>query len=168
MGIHSTAQVDASAQIDPTAEIGPFAVIGPDTIVGARTKIGAHVATLGDSWESFGALNDTGRSIVIPRTRRGQEIVHRAMAKRYIEATPIEAVSVSSAQENLLTRRREVFGRLFAMKLLLIPTPRYVGFSLFRSWIRLPLLEKARTILGTFRRLVLRGLWRRRPLFERL
>ena len=121
----------------------------------------------GDAWESYGVLNDTGRSIVIPRTRRGQEIVQRAMAKKYIELIPLKAAAVSSAQGNLLTRRREIFGRIFAMKLLLIPTPRYVGFSLFRSWICLPLLEKARTVLGTLRRLVQQGLWRRRPLFER-
>ena len=87
------------------------------------------------------------------------------MAARYVELAPIGASAVLSAQTDLLARRRELFGRLLAMKLLLMPTPRFAGFSLLRSWIRLPLLEKARTVLGTLRRLVQRGLWRRRPPF---
>ena len=119
----------------------------------------------GDAWENYGASSDPGRSIVIVRTRRGQEILHRAMAARYVELAPIGASAVLSAQTDLLARRRELFGRLLAMKLLLMPTPRFAGFSLLRSWIRLPLLEKARTVLGTLRRLVRRGLWRRRPPF---
>ncbi|PYM38363.1 MAG: coenzyme F420 hydrogenase [Candidatus Rokuibacteriota bacterium] len=114
---------------------------------------------------SYGASSDPGRSIVIVRTRRGQEILHRAMSARYVELAPIGASPVLSAQTDLLARRRELFGRLLAMKLLLMPTPRFAGFSLLRSWIRLPLLEKARTVLGTLRRLVRRGLWRRRPPF---
>jgi coenzyme F420 hydrogenase subunit beta len=87
------------------------------------------------------------------------------MAAKYVELVPIGATAVLSAQTNLLARRREIFGRLLAMKLLLIPMPRLIGFSLFRSWIRLPLLEKVRTVVGTYRRLVQRGLWRRRPFF---
>lgn len=118
----------------------------------------------GDAWESYGASVDSGRSIVIVRTRRGQEILRRAMAAKYVELVPIGASAVLSAQTNLLARRREIFGRLLAMKLLLIPTPRFSGFSLFRSWIRLPLLRKVRTVVGAMRRLVQRGLWRRQPL----
>ena len=40
------------------------------------------------------------------------------------------------AQTSLLQRRRELYGRLLAMKLLFIPTPRLVNFSLLRSWLR--------------------------------
>ena len=119
----------------------------------------------GDAWESYGAASDPGRSIVIVRTRRGQEILHRAMAAKYVNLVPIGASAVLSAQRDLLARRRELFGRLLAMRLLLMPTPRFARFSLIRSWIRLPLLEKARTLLGTLRRLLQRGLWRRHPLF---
>ena len=34
----------------------------------------------------------------------------------------------------------------------------FSGFSLFRSWIKLPILTKIRTILGTLRKLIRRGL----------
>jgi hypothetical protein len=33
-----------------------------------------------------------------------------------------------------------------------------VGFSLFRSWFRLPMVGKFRSLVGTLRRIVLRGL----------
>jgi coenzyme F420 hydrogenase subunit beta len=73
---------------------------------------------------------------------------------------------VARAQSNLLARRREIFGRLFAMKLLGIPTPKFIGFSLFRSWIKLPLPMKLRTVAGTVARLIQRGRWRRQPVFN--
>ena len=120
----------------------------------------------GDAWESYQASSDPGRSIVIVRTRRGQEVLRRAMAAKYVELVPIGATAVLSAQTNLLARRREIFGRLLAMKLLLIPTPRFSGFSLFRSWIRLPLLRKVHTVVGTMWRLIQRGLCRRQLLFS--
>lgn len=121
----------------------------------------------GDAWEGYGDSTDSGRSIVIVRTLRGQEILHRAIAARYVELAALNAGAVFSAQKNLLGKRRELFGRLLAMKLLLLPVPRYHGFSLFRSWIRLPFLRKARTVLGTLRRLIQYGLWRKRALFTR-
>ncbi len=119
----------------------------------------------GDAWEKFDSGGDIGRSIVVVRTRRGQEILHRAMAAKYVELRPAGATEVLLAQPSLLERRRELFGRLLARRLLLVPIPRFVGFSLFQSWIRLPFLRKIRTVLGTMRRLVQRGQWRRQPVF---
>ena len=120
----------------------------------------------GDSWENFSSNGNgnPGLSIVVVRTRRGQEILHRALEAKYVNLQPVGATAVLAAQPSLLQRRRELFGRLLAMRLLLVPIPKFVGFSLFRSWIRLPLLRKVRTVLGTIRRLVLRGQWRRQPL----
>lgn len=115
----------------------------------------------GDAWESYGGQGDQGRSIVLVRTLRGQEILHRALKMRYVELTPIEPTAVFKAQKNLLARRRELFGRLLAMQLIMVPTPRYIGFSLFHGWARLSWVEKARTVLGSLRRLVMRGMWKR-------
>ncbi len=114
----------------------------------------------GDAWEKFDTGEDPGRSIAVVRTRRGQEILHRAIAAGYVELQLVGSEAVISAQPNLLQRRRELFGRLLAMRLLLVPTPRFAGFSLFRSWVQLSFLKKIRTVLGTLRRLVLRGQWR--------
>jgi coenzyme F420 hydrogenase subunit beta len=121
----------------------------------------------GDAWESFNKNGNPGRSIVIVRTERGREILRRAIAANYVHLTPATKEDVLAAQPNLLQKRKELFGRLLGLKLFLVPVPRFRGFSLFQNWIRLPLLEKARTFFGTAKRTMVRGLWRRRPLFAR-
>jgi coenzyme F420 hydrogenase subunit beta len=117
----------------------------------------------GDAWHEFSENNDPGRSLVLVRTERGREILRRAREAGYVDLQPRDSAAVMAAQVNLLSRRREIFGRLFARKLLLVPTPQYIGFSLLRSWIEIPFVLKCRTIVGTLVRLIQRGMWRRRP-----
>jgi coenzyme F420 hydrogenase subunit beta len=116
----------------------------------------------GDAWHKFGSPGDPGRSLVLVRTRRGQEILRRAMAAKYVELRLADDGEVLAAQTSLLSRRRELFGRLFALRLLGIPTPRCVNFFLLKSWLRLPLRRQVETVTGTLRRAVVRGWWRRR------
>jgi len=114
----------------------------------------------GDAWESYrDGSGDAGRSIVLVRTRRGQEILRRAIEAGYVQVEPIEARAVLAAQRNMLQKRRQLFGRLLAMRLFLVPVPRFEGFSLLRSWARLSLGDQVRSLLGTMRRVALRGLW---------
>jgi coenzyme F420 hydrogenase subunit beta len=68
------------------------------------------------------------------------------------------------AGQGLVRRRQEIFGRLLAMRLLLIPTPEFAGFSLFKAWMKNPIATQIKTVLGTLRRLLQRGLWHRNPL----
>lgn len=117
----------------------------------------------GDAWHKFGNPGDPGRSLVLVRTKRGQEILRRAIAANYVELTPVGAEAVLAAQPSLLNRRRELFGRLLALKLLGIPTPRFLNFGLARSWFRLSTLRQVLTVTGTLRRAVSKGWWRRRP-----
>jgi len=119
----------------------------------------------GDAWHKLSGNGDLGKSLVLVRTERGREILQRAMAANYVELSPVGTSAVLSAQASLLQRRKELFGRLLAMRLLLIPTPKFSNFSLKRSWLRLPFVRKVQTITGTFRRAAARGWWRRRPAF---
>ncbi len=121
----------------------------------------------GDAWDKFEENGDAGRSLIIVRTPRGQEILRRAIAANYVVAKPTGASQVMAAQSNLLARRREIFGRLVGMRLLGVPIPRLNGFSLSRSWLRLPLRMKARTVVGTLTRLIQRGRYRRQPVLKR-
>jgi coenzyme F420 hydrogenase subunit beta len=86
------------------------------------------------------------------------------MAAKYVELEPVGATAIPAGQPSQINRNRDLFGRLLAMRLLMVPAPKFTGFSLFRSWMRLPFLRRVRTILGTTRRLVLRGLWMRHPI----
>ena len=117
--------------------------------------------TCGDAWESFRNDGDAGRSIVLVRTPRGREILRRAIDAGYLNLQPIEAQAVFSAQPDLLDARRQLFGRLLALRLFQVPIPRFRGFSLFYSWRRLPFTIQIRSILGTMRRIVQRRLRRR-------
>lgn len=119
----------------------------------------------GDAWEQFDNGGDEGHSIAVVRTARGREILHRAMKEGYVELKPVGAQAVLAAQQNLLSRRRELFGRLAAMRLFLVPVPQFRNFSLFESWAGLPLRKRIRTVVGTGRRIFTRGMWRRRPAF---
>jgi coenzyme F420 hydrogenase subunit beta len=120
----------------------------------------------GDAWERYSKDGDPGRSIVLVRTERGRQILERARKANYVTLEPVTQTEVLSAQKNLLQRRRELFGRLLGMKLLLVPIPRFRGFSLLHSWGQLPVSGKIRSVLGTARRLVKRGLYKRQRLFD--
>ena len=115
----------------------------------------------GDAWHAYADGGGPGSSLVLVRTQKGRELLHRAIAAGYVTLERTDADAVLSAQENLLEKRREIFGRLLGMRLLLIPVPKFEGFSLFRSWVRLPFVGKCRTVAGTVVRVVQRGLWRR-------
>lgn len=117
----------------------------------------------GDAWESFDGKGGLGRSLVIVRTSRGREILHRALAAGYVQLTSASSENVLAAQPGLLRKRRELFGRLAGLRLLRVPVPQFQGFSLVRSWMSLPLSRKARTLLGTIKRVITRRLWRRKP-----
>jgi coenzyme F420 hydrogenase subunit beta len=99
---------------------------------------------------------------VIVRTERGRSILRQAVEAGYIHLTPSSAESVIQAQTNLLSRRRELFGRLAAMRMLNIPTPRFTNFLLLRSWLRLSFQRRVATVFGTLRRAVVRRWYRRR------
>jgi len=116
----------------------------------------------GDAWHRYAADGNPGRSLVVARTARGRDILRKAMTEGYLDLVPSNPENVAAAQ-GLVKRRQQVFGRLLAMRLLLVPTPDYRGFPLFRAWRETSIVSRAKTVLGTLKRLVLRGLWRRNP-----
>jgi len=116
----------------------------------------------GDAWDRFKDDGDPGRSLVLVRTERGRRILHGAQRSGYITLRRVGAENVLRAQSNLLERRRALFGRLVAFRLLGIPMPRYEGFSLLRSWLRIGPSAQVKSVLGTLRRIVKRRWYRRR------
>ncbi len=118
----------------------------------------------GDAWEQFEQNGDPGRSIVLVRTERGRRILQAARQAGYVDLQPVTTAAVMAAQENLLQRRREIFGRILALRLLGAAAPRFRNFSLFHSWIRQSPGNQIRTVLGTLRRALQRGWWHKKPL----
>jgi len=114
----------------------------------------------GDPWHRELKEDEQGWSLVVVRTERGRAILREAMRAGYINLERVEPSTIPRSQKALLTRRRHLWGRLLMMRTMGVPVPRYVGFFLFRSWLRLSSLEKLRSLAGTLKRIMLRG-WRR-------
>ena len=110
----------------------------------------------GDPWYREIHEDEPGLSLVVVRTPKGREIVRRAIESGYVVLQPAESNKLEAAQKNLLAKRSAIWGRLLAMKIFGIPAPKYVGFSLLKNWMRLPLPEKLRSVLGTTRRIMTR------------
>lgn len=117
----------------------------------------------GDAWHQFDGDGDPGRSLVLVRTLRGREFLEGARRAGYVTLNRVGAESVLRAQKDLLTRRRELFGRLAAFRMLGVPVPSYSGFSLFRGWRQIGLKRQLETVAGTLRRIVRRRWFKRRP-----
>lgn len=110
----------------------------------------------GDPWYRQIKEGEQGYSLVLVRTERGRQILHGAMKDGYVTLERANPEILTASQQNLLSKRGAIWGRLLAMKAFGIPTPRLIGFSLFKNWLSLPLKEKIRSILGTARRIIQR------------
>lgn len=110
----------------------------------------------GDPWYRQVSEGGQGHSLVLVRTELGSEILHGAMKAGYVILERAAPKILELSQKNLLSKRGAIWGRLLAMKAFRIPTPQLEGFSLLRNWLSLSLKEKARSILGTARRVIQR------------
>lgn len=114
----------------------------------------------GDPWYRDIEPDEPGRSLVLVRTEPGRRILHSAMDAGYVELEKVTLEVLPASQKALLNKRQNLFGRLLAMRIMRIPIPVYVGFSLFRNWLRLSTIKKIRSFGGTLKRIISRG-WMR-------
>lgn len=115
----------------------------------------------GDAWHRYKGDGDPGRSIILVRTERGKQVLAAAQAAGYVHLERSDAQAVFAAQPGLLQRRREIYGRLVALRMLGVAVPRYHGFHLASSWLRQRFRTQFKTIAGTLRRGLQRGWWRK-------
>ena len=125
----------------------------------------ADIST-GDAWHLYRDDGNPGESVVLARTTKGLDFVRRAMDAGYLALRPSSPERVVSGQ-GLGRRRAEVHGRLAGLRLFGVPTPEFSGFPLKTAWEQtVPALRKFRVILGTAKRVILRGLWHRNHVFS--
>lgn len=115
----------------------------------------------GDPWYRPVEADEHGSSLIVVRTSRGSGILKRAMEAGAIVARPATYQQLEDSQNNLTRKRGAVWGRLLAFRLLGVPTPRFIGYSLFNNWMALSMKEKSGSLLGTMRRIVQRGYYRK-------
>jgi len=114
----------------------------------------------GDPWYRKIEQSDQGQSLVLVRSNKGNEIIQNALKSEHISVRPAESCVLSNSQVSVLKRKQQLWGRLRAMRFMWIPVPCFKGFSLFSNWKDSSVNEKVRSIVGTFKRMILRK-WHR-------
>jgi len=110
----------------------------------------------GDPWYRKNRNAEQGYSLILIRTERGREIFHKALKEGYIMAEQVKPEVLPLSQPEFPAKRGAIWGRLLAMKMFAIPVPDYKGFPLNKNWQRIAIKEKARSLIGTVRRIVQR------------
>jgi coenzyme F420 hydrogenase subunit beta len=72
----------------------------------------------------------------------------------------VEPKTLDLSQKELQRKRGAIWGRTLSLRTLGIPAPGLSGFSLFSNWLRIPLRDKVRSVAGTIRRAISRGMYR--------
>lgn len=118
---------------------------------------------VGDPWYDRPQPGEAGRSLILARTPRGLDFVRKAISSGYLIVCELAPEKLPLAQPWLLENRGRVWGQQLACRLAGGPFPQLRGFALFAGWRKLTLKSKLRSVLGTVRRVVGRGLLRREP-----
>ncbi|KEP69282.1 hypothetical protein DL1_04975 [Thioclava dalianensis] len=92
-----------------------------------------------------------GESFVLARTAVGAEILAQAEAAGVLEVSAADPAALRDAQPVLRARRRALFARLAALRLLARPIPRYHGLDLRACARQNPILDNLRSFAGTLR-----------------
>jgi coenzyme F420 hydrogenase subunit beta len=120
--------------------------------------------SVGDPWHRPIEADEPGRSLILVRNERGRRMLASAIASGAVVAEQVSPDLVAASQPGLRDIQGEVGGRIAALRILGIPTPRYEGFRMAAIWWRdLSLQEKLRSTLGTYRRVWRKRLFRRHP-----
>ena len=114
----------------------------------------------GDPWHRQIEQSDQGYSLVLVRTEKGREILHRAMESHYLALVPAHFSTLFRGQKALLNKRQNLFGRLLAMRLMGVPTPSFNGFSLLENWRHLIVWGRLRSVLSMLWRIISEKLYR--------
>lgn len=94
-----------------------------------------------------------GRSVILTRTKNGENIVQAAMSGDYIRTEPLDLNLLPAMQPFQKRRKQLALSRLAALVVLLRPTPRFRGLRLWRAALKGGVTANLRSFLGTFVRI---------------
>lgn len=109
---------------------------------------------VGDPWYRKVEEGESGKSLIIARTKKGLEIIQAAEKDGYIILESKNSELLPLSQPNLLNARGALWGRLNTLKLFGAAIPKYTGFNMLPFWIKnLTLSEKIKSVSGTAKRI---------------
>lgn len=121
--------------------------------------------SVGDPWYRDIRDGEVGSSLVIPRTQVGVNFLAEAIKHNVVTLESIDHSCLPRSQPYLINVAGMIWGRLLALKCASIfgaGYPRLEGKNFVKIWLnRLTLKEKVASIVGTFRRVVSKGLWKK-------
>lgn len=107
---------------------------------------------VGDAWH-LRREGDPGQSIVVVRTERGRRVLHAAIASGDLSLKRVGMTELKASQPSLEQTRGAVWGRILALRIAGKTAPSFHGMRMARVWwARLSLREKARSVIGTWKR----------------
>jgi len=116
---------------------------------------------VGDPWYRPPQAGESGKSLILARTRAGHELVLAAARTGYLVLERSEPELLAASQPNLLKSRGRLWGQIVTLRSLGVATPRYRGMPSFPTWLTaLSWSEKVRSIGGTVQRIIRRRLHR--------
>jgi coenzyme F420 hydrogenase subunit beta len=112
----------------------------------------------GDAWhcdsEGYPLFEEQdGRSLIVSRTRVGEDVLQRAVAGGYLTADRLDPSLIESMQPAQARRKRLVLSRVIAMAILGRNPPRFRGLQVARAALTAGLWANLRSFLGMARRL---------------
>ncbi len=116
--------------------------------------------TCGDPWYREPDGLDPGSSLILARTLRGKEIIEEAIREGYLKVWPIDTRKLELSQIGLLKKKGSIWGRRLVLRSLGIPVGKIKGGHLLHCWLKLSSLEKVKSIVGTYRRVLSRRLYK--------
>lgn len=110
-----------------------------------------------DAWESdeqgYPLFEEAdGSSLIVARTRLGASLLARAEAEGAVSLLPFSVPKLTAIQPGQRNRRRALFARLAALRLIGKPIPKYTGLGIFAAARQADILFLLRNFLGTLRR----------------
>jgi coenzyme F420 hydrogenase subunit beta len=125
--------------------------ICPDAVGGVADIACADAWYGGESgYPSFEEME--GRSLIVARTARGQEILNGARAGGRLATEPLDIGEIDLMQPSQARRKRLILARAAAVRILGRPVPKMAGLMVAEAARRAPAREALRNFLGTVRR----------------
>jgi coenzyme F420 hydrogenase subunit beta len=120
--------------------------------------LGEHAdLSIGDPWYRPIGKDELGDSLIVVRTERGRRILQATVAAGYLTIEARSLQTLAASQPNLERAKGAVFARCLTSRAVGAAAPVYRGGALYKVWWRtLTPLGKARSVLGTLKRIVRR------------
>jgi coenzyme F420 hydrogenase subunit beta len=114
---------------------------------------------VGDPWYRPVEEGESGSSLILGRSSVGTRFIENALRDGALTASPVDFDLLARSQPNLLRNRGEVWGRILGARLCGALTPTYRRLPSFGAYVsHVPATRKLRSVLGSARRCVSRGI----------